>query len=298
MENLAAFGEPILAGDKPILIVEWGDTHPNSTLGLCPPKGIQLDEGGWYLPSAAQAAIWKAYLDFLGRAWRLKKQLGAFTFGLFGGDGSDDNIHGKTQLATLNEAVIVDTGVAVMEPALDIVDALAYLRGTEAHVHRSGALEEMVAKRLAGMVEGIPGPRVIQDKLGRYSHWVLKRTFHGLRGVFAHHAPTTATRPWTVPGGAARTAAMLVDDYADARQQPPDFGVFFHCHHYEYSGDTRRTRVWFAPPWQICTAHGHRRGYGARMSPVGGILLLITPNGKLTHERVLYWPKEDEWLAA
>ena len=282
-----------LAGDRPILMVVWGDTHPNSTLGLCPPGGIRLDDGGTYLPSGAQAAIGKAFLDFMGRAWRLKKRLGAFAFGLFGGDGSDDNIHSKTQLATVNEAVIVDAGVAVMEPALDVVDALAYLRGTPAHVHGGGALEEMVARRLAEKI----GERMVRDDFGRCSHWVLKRSFHGLRGVFAHHTPTTATRPWTVPGGAARTAAMLVDDYADARRQVPDFGVFFHCHHYEYSGDSRRTRVWFCPPWQICTEFGHRTGFGARMAPVGGILLVITPDGRLAHERVLYWPKEDAWIA-
>ena len=34
------------------------DLHCGSTLGLCPPEGVQLDDGGQYLPSAAQKALW------------------------------------------------------------------------------------------------------------------------------------------------------------------------------------------------------------------------------------------------
>jgi hypothetical protein len=33
--------------------------HINSTTGLCPPDGIELDDGGRYLPSKPQRWLWQ-----------------------------------------------------------------------------------------------------------------------------------------------------------------------------------------------------------------------------------------------
>ena len=42
------------------------DLHCGSTLGLCGPEPVELDDGGLYTPSAIQRWLWERWADY----WR------------------------------------------------------------------------------------------------------------------------------------------------------------------------------------------------------------------------------------
>ncbi|MHC4735771.1 MAG: hypothetical protein ACYTDW_15140 [Planctomycetota bacterium] len=263
----------------------FGDTHPNSTVGLCPPGGIRLDDGGHYHPSKAQLALWKAYTEYWRFVENLKDELQAKCYAVFGGDGTDDNRHSKYQLATVNEAVMVDVSSASFEPCLDVSDKFFYIRGTEAHTRGSGALEELTAHRIGA----------VEDNLtGNDSWWELSLELNGVRMFFAHHPYSASWRPWTRPGGAARTAAMIEHDYLSNGEKPPDLAAFGHVHYYSHSGDEKRPQVFFNYSWSLTTAFGHRIGASGRVQPVGGLVFVVLANGDWYHRRFERKPRRRE----
>lgn len=268
---------------KPLLWVQWGDSHPNSTIGLIPPRGIMLDDGGWYHPSRIQEEIWNVYIDFWSAVKAYKREIGADEiWGLFLGEGADDNKHSKYQLVTVNESVMIDISMAVLRPALDIVDRQFMVRSTEAHSGGSAWMEERIAKEIGAE----PDPET-----GNSSWWYLPIKRYGVRGLFAHHPYSNATRPWTIGGGANRTAEMIEADYAATGDPCPDIAGFQHVHHYEMSGDNHRVCVFFGYPFCVHNAFSHRIGYSGRSSEIGGIIYAIWPDGTWEYKRFRRTPR-------
>jgi hypothetical protein len=52
-------------GNAPNLII-FSDTHLGCKLGLCHPDGIELDDGGRYIPSKLQRSVWQWWEEFWG----------------------------------------------------------------------------------------------------------------------------------------------------------------------------------------------------------------------------------------
>jgi len=53
-----------MAQEKVNNLVVVSDTHCGCRLGLCPPGGVFMDEGGMYKPSKLQRKIWKMWREF------------------------------------------------------------------------------------------------------------------------------------------------------------------------------------------------------------------------------------------
>ena len=49
---------------RPVVLAITSDHHTGSTLGLCPPEGVRLDDDGSYKPSRAQLWLWANWLDY------------------------------------------------------------------------------------------------------------------------------------------------------------------------------------------------------------------------------------------
>ena len=49
---------------KRVLLAAVSDLHIGSTVALCPPEGIPLEDGGRYQPNPAQVWIWDQWLKF------------------------------------------------------------------------------------------------------------------------------------------------------------------------------------------------------------------------------------------
>ena len=82
------------------IVVCVGDTHCGSTVGLCPPEGLELDDGGMYEPNKAQRWLW----DNWEQAWAeiksiKRKNKKAKLHLIFNGDLIDGDHHRTAQIA-------------------------------------------------------------------------------------------------------------------------------------------------------------------------------------------------------
>ncbi len=246
---------------KTVVVALFADTHPNSTVGLLHPDGVDLDDGQKVLPSRAQRWLWRNWLAYWKFVADLKKKYRAEVWAVCLGDGTDDNTHSKHGLITVNKSIIVDISVMVWEPV--VADVKFMVRGTESHTGGSGELEELVAKEIGAEKDG-----------HNHSWWWLPLEAEGVLFDLAHHPGSTSRMPWTLGGGANRQAAILVYEYAISGNILPQFGLRAHGHHAEDSGSNHPIRVLYLSPWQLCTAFGQRIGYSGRLEPVGGIAVV------------------------
>lgn len=239
------------------------DLHCGSTLGLCPPEGVQLDDGGRYLPSKAQSALWECWLSYWA-AVRLERKPGDKLIVAWNGDVVDGSHHQTSQIVTTNlPATQHEIALAVMRPALDLApDSVVLIRGTEAHVGGSAAYEE----RLARDIGAVPCPET-----GASSHWHFQADSQGVLLDFAHHG-RLGSRPWTKMTGPGTLAAQIVMAAAKHRTQCPNVAIRSHYHQWADSADNFATRVVQIAGWQLSTAFVHRIAAGA-LPEVGGILI-------------------------
>ena len=56
------------------IVVCLGDTHCGSTVGLCPPEGLELDDEGLYLPSKAQLWLWNNWEEAWAKIKSVKRK--------------------------------------------------------------------------------------------------------------------------------------------------------------------------------------------------------------------------------
>jgi len=168
---------------KPILIIVYGDTHPNSLVGLCPPIVVR-DNGSQHHYSDAQAWLWEQWLNAWQTVAAWKKALRAELWVVINGDGTDDNKHSQHGLITINKSVIIDLSVEVHSIPAKHAERLFYVRGTEAHGGGAGELEEAVAQELGA----VPDPET-----GNRSWWHLPLQANGVTLDIAHHPPSNST---------------------------------------------------------------------------------------------------------
>ncbi|MEE9491243.1 MAG: hypothetical protein V3V80_02950 [Dehalococcoidia bacterium] len=249
--------------NKTVVVALFADMHPNSTVGLLHPDGVDLDDGQKVRPSRAQHWLWRKWLAYWEFVADLKKKHRAEVWAICLGDGTDDNSHSKHGLITVNKATIVDLSVMVWEPILEIAEVKFVVRGTGSHTGGSGELEELVAKEIGAEKDD-----------GNHSWWWLPLEAEGVLFDLAHHPGSTSRRPWTLGGGANRQAAILLHEYANSGNLLPQFGFRAHSHHAEDSGTNYSVRVLFLSPWQLTTTFGHRIGYSGRLEPVGGVAVV------------------------
>jgi hypothetical protein len=48
---------------RPVILAVVSDLHLNSTVALCPPEGVTLDDGGTSEPSRLQRWLWDCWED-------------------------------------------------------------------------------------------------------------------------------------------------------------------------------------------------------------------------------------------
>ena len=271
-----------------VLVAHISDTHPNSCVGLYAPPGIRTDNGWLVPPNDGQLALWKAHLEFWDEVDDLADEYDCEVWTVFGGDGTDDNRHSKHGLLTPNISDALKITEATFEPAKQRSSKIFYVRGTEAHTGGAGELEELAAHRVGA----------VQDpETGRHSWYSLPLEVNDVLQLYAHHPPSNSTRPWTLGNGANRTAVILTSDFAKTGDQPPQFAVYGHVHHYESSGDTHPVQVFFSPGWCLTDAFGHRIGFSGRLNEVGGLIFIIKEDGSwLFKKKVFQAPRRKSFI--
>ncbi len=264
------------------LVAVVSDLHTNSTVGLCPPS-VNLDDGGTYRASDAQQWIWRNWLDYWQTVKNLKKRTRLIV--VLNGDIIDGDHHDTPQIISRNMSDQHRICIKALEPIFALKPHKIFvIRGTEAHVGKSGQNEERIAADIGAEVDPITDTA---------SWWWLPLDVERVRFDIAHHG-RMGGRPWTRANAVQATAAELTMRYAERGDKLPDLAIRSHLHQHADSYDNYPIRVLQTASWQLSTAFGHRIAPGA-MLPVGG-LIFDCRNGEYTLHKCLYTAKQREFV--
>lgn len=241
------------------------DLHCGSRLGLYA-GGFHPDQGGEVLPSRQQNIIWSWWQE-MWNEWVPEATKGEPYGVVLNGDGLDGVPHGATSVISANLSDQAKIATTVLKPVVESCEGrFIWIRGTEAHVDKSGSSEESVAKAL----------NAIPDRDGAFSRFDLwLRVGNGLCHLL-HHIGTTASSAHET----SSVNAELTAEYNESSrwgERPPD--IIIRSHRHRYSKVEIPTRNNFAiaavtPGWQLKTPFSFRIA-GARLAPpqFGAILI-------------------------
>jgi hypothetical protein len=242
------------------------DLHCGSRLGLLSAKGFTPDQGGRVLQSRLQEVVWRWWLEMWSE-WVPVATKGE-PFGIIlNGDGIDGEPHGCTALISSNPADQQKIALDILYPLMGVCDGrFKWVRGTEAHVGKSGSSEEMAAKDLGAVPD--------RDGMSaRFSLW--QKVGSGLAHVM-HHVGTTSS---SAHEASAVNAEMTAEYIEAARwgERPPDVIVRSHRHRcIEVRIPTGRgfATATVTPGWELKTPFSYKIA-GARIAPpqFGAVLI-------------------------
>ena len=141
--------------ERTIVLGVASDIHCGSTVGLLGPDGIELDDGGSYMPSPVQRWLWDCWTAGWEHVAKIvKREKAEFGF-VSNGDATDGNHHGTTQIISPAEGAHIKAATECFRVPLAMNPKWVWIvRGTEAHVGKGGGLEEGMA--VAMNREGAP----------------------------------------------------------------------------------------------------------------------------------------------
>jgi len=247
-------------------IICISDIHAGCQLGLCPPNGITLDEGGTYHPSPIQLKMWGYWLMFWDSWVPMVTRQEPWIL-VINGDTLDGVHHASTHQVSHNLSDQARIAREILEPIINRSVGLYMIRGTEAHVGPSGVEEERLAKSLGA----------IPNDIGQYARYDLwKKIGDGHLIHFLHHIGTTSSNAYE----ATAINKELTEEFNESArwgEQPPDVIIRSHRHrHFKISIPTRKGEAIaeVTPGWQAKTPFAWRIA-GARLAPpqFGGVLI-------------------------
>lgn len=255
--------------EKPIKnIIVISDTHFGCKLGLCPPE-VQLDEGGYYHASKLQMKLYDMWRYFWDKF--VPQVIGNEDFVLVhNGDVIDGIHHNSVTQISQNITDQIKIAEIVLSEIIRKKNCRAYyqIRGTEAHVGKSGQYEEELAKNL----------NAVRSRNGNYARWELTLIFgeNNNRSHFTHHISTTSSTAYE----STAVHKELVEAYNEAGRYgriPPDVIVRSHRHRY-YKVEVPSKKIHaislVTPGWQLKTPFVYRGLLGRTSVPqIGGIII-------------------------
>jgi hypothetical protein len=192
-------------------IVVVSDLHVGCRLGLIHPDGAELDDGGVYKPSRFQLKLWDIWQDFWC-SWVPQVTHGEPFTVVCNGDCIDGVHHGSTTQWSQNLEDQGRQAIKILKPIVELCEGRYYhVRGTEAHVGRSGVEEERVARAVGA----------IPNEVGQHARWDLWiRMADGNLCHFLHHVGTTSSSAHEASAINAELAAMITDSGRWADEPP------------------------------------------------------------------------------
>jgi hypothetical protein len=269
-------------------VVVISDTHFGCRLALCPPSGSQLDDGGHYTPSDAQKEIWNHWRYFWDE-WVPKVTHGEPYTVVHNGDALDGSHHGSTTQISQNIMDQRELAYSAMKEIVERCEGRYYhVRGTEAHVGKSGADEEEIAKRLGA----------IPNKQGQFARWDLWMAVGDDNLVhFSHHIGTTGSNHYE----STAVHKELCEAFTEAGRWgdcPPDVVVRSHrhrCIEIRIPGARGYAVSLVTPGWQAKTPFAYRIAGGRQAQPqIGGCL--IRQGDEELHTRHCVWTPERPYV--
>jgi hypothetical protein len=262
-------------------LVVVSDLHVGCRLALCHPDGAALDDGGTYMPSPIQRKIWSMWEQFWNE-WVPRATHGEPFTVVVNGDAIDGSHHGSTTQWSQNLEDQGEHCVKIVAPIRDACEGRLYwVRGTEAHVGKSGVEEERIAKRLGA----VPNE---QGQHARYELW--KRVGESDTVHCLHHIGVTSSSAHETSALNSELSALFVEA-GRWGHPPPQVVVRSHRHR---SSEVRLPARWgyatcvVTPAWQLRTPFAFKVA-GARVTTpqIGGIL--IRAGDEELHTRLCVW---------
>lgn len=200
---------------KNLIVVS--DLHCGCQLGLCPPEGAKMDEGGTYKPNRVQRKMWAYWLDFWGR-WVPWATHGEPYSVLVNGDAIDNEHHGSSSQWTHNTKDQRECAEAVLRPIVDKCERLFMTRGTGVHDGESGREIETLARTLGA---------VRQDGKAAPYDWRIR-----VGSAIIHALHTIGTTSSSAHEASAVNAELTAEYVESARWRftPPDYAIRSHRH--------------------------------------------------------------------
>lgn len=249
-------------------VVTVSDQHVGCKLGLVHPDGAPLDDGGKYTPSAIQRAVHAWWEEFWGD-FVPKATQGEPYIVVNNGDVIDGVHHGSTTQWAHNLADQRRAAERLLVPVVAACDGRYYhIRGTEAHVGKSGTEEEELARDIGA----------IRNPVGQHARWELWLNLQGHLIHWLHHIGTTSSSAHEVSAVNAELSAILVEAARWGEDRP---SVVIRSHRHRCSevripNETDWLSAIVTPAWQLKTPFTYKIA-GARLSPpqIGGIVTRV-----------------------
>jgi hypothetical protein len=246
------------------------DLHVICRMGLCPPQGIRLSDGGWYKPSRLQQVVWDIWENQFWGDWVPRVTRGEPFVLIVNGDAVDGGAHhGNTTHISDNEDDQERLAMEILGPKIALASQYFHVGGTEVHVGPSRVNEERLARQLGA----------VPDEDGQYCRWDLWMMLGGPEGSlcnFTHHIG--------VAGSAAYETSALAREYAEAcveaarwGHRKPDVVGRAHrhtCTEVRVQTDRGFGTVFTTGGWQLKTPLCHRVAGARQAEPqIGGSLV-------------------------
>lgn len=247
-------------------LIVVSDLHCGCRMGLCPPEGMRLDDGGVVKPSTLQRKVWARWKEFWDE-WVPEVTRGEPYAVCCNGDALDGVHHGSVSQMSQNLADQAELAYSVLAPIVDMCKGKYYhIRGTEAHVGKSGQEEERLAQRLGA----------IADTEGRHARWDLWAKVDRALVHITHHIGTTGSMAY-------ETSAIhkeLEQAFVEAARWGDDIPDVIVRSHRHRNAETRiQTKNGFATScttagWQLKTPFTYRVAGARQTQPqIGGTLV-------------------------
>jgi len=248
-------------------VIVVSDLHINCRLGLCPPAGADLDEGGAYKPSRLQMVVWSWWEEFWGE-WVPHVTKGEPYAVVVNGDAVDGGAHhGNTTHISANYDDQERLALKVLRPVVEQCEGRYWhIRGTDVHAGQSGQEEERLARALGA----------VPDKEGRYARWFLWKWVGDGMAHISHHIGTSSRTQYETSAPAAEFGEMMIQA-ALRSDTPPHFIARGHRHRQvkiEKESVGGKYITFVTPGWQLRTPFAYKIA-GARVTEpeFGGALM-------------------------
>lgn len=261
-------------------IIVISDTHVGDSLALMHPDGAELDDGSRVMPSPLQLKLWAYWREFWDE-WVPQVTHGEPFDVVHNGDAIDGVHHGATNQWSHNMGDQKRHAEMILRPVVEACEGRYWhIRGTEAHVGKSGTEEEQLARSLGA----VRGPN------GNHARWELWKKIDAHLVHFTHHIGTTASAAHETSAVNAEMASLF-NEAGRWGHKPPQIIVRSHRHR---CSEVRLPAQWgyatafVTPAWQLKTPFVFKIAGGRNTTPqIGGSLIRL--GDEELHTRHMVW---------
>ena len=262
---------------KPIVCAFVSDPHIGSELGICPPQGVTLSQGGKYTPGKIQRWLWrKAWVPYWRWIGDLVKRVDGHLRVVVNGDAMDS--HAKGQIVSQVPGHLMYLGVESFRPIVEMQPgAVWFVQGTPSHTGGEAAdLEEDLASRLHD------AEKLAVQRNGHLWTWPeIDFDWYGTRVHVTHHGKVGG-REHTLHSNAAGHAADIANAYRARGYSPDHLWITAHRHTLADSGQSLidDMRYVVLPSFQAMTPYAHKvvSHRPAFLQDIGGLAGIFYPD--------------------